>query len=137
MSQDYLFELNEHPLLGSGRALIQEGVLIKKFSSKRGALSRGALILRNTILLQMKLSAQICNHLLRLHLTISMRGMRATGKIQRNSYHHGICGPSLTGRALSVSLIFRHQTHQNIKNRSVRSRLNISMCPVGEDQRHR
>ena len=30
------------------------------------------------------------------HLTISMRGQRATGKIQRNDYHHGNCGPSLT-----------------------------------------
>ena len=28
------------------------------------------------------------------HLTISMRGQRATGKIQRNNYHHGSCGPS-------------------------------------------
>ena len=25
------------------------------------------------------------------HLTISMRGQRATGKIQRNNYHHGSC----------------------------------------------
>ena len=31
------------------------------------------------------------------HLTISMRGQRATGKIQRNNYHHGSCGLSLTG----------------------------------------
>ena len=31
------------------------------------------------------------------HLTISMRGQRVTGKIQRNNYHHGSCGPSLTG----------------------------------------
>ena len=28
------------------------------------------------------------------HLTISMRGQRATGKIQRNNYHHGSCGSS-------------------------------------------
>ena len=40
--------MNELPLLGSGRVLIREGALIKKFSSKggrsfeKGALSRGA-----------------------------------------------------------------------------------------------
>ena len=27
------------------------------------------------------------------HLTISMRGQRATCKIQRNHYHHESCGP--------------------------------------------
>ena len=32
------------------------------------------------------------------HLTISMRGQRATGKIQRTNYHHGSCGASLTGK---------------------------------------
>ena len=42
---------------------------------------------------------------------------RATGKIQRNNYHHGNCGPSLTGKTSSVSLNFAHGTHQNIKNR--------------------
>ena len=31
------------------------------------------------------------------HLTISMRGQRAAGKIQRNNYHHGSCESSLTG----------------------------------------
>ena len=36
------------------------------------------------------------------HLTISMRGQRATGKIQSNNYHHGSCGPSLTGKTMSV-----------------------------------
>ena len=51
------------------------------------------------------------------HLTISMRGQRAAGKIQRNSYHHGTCGPSLTGKTLSLSLIFTHWTHRNVKNR--------------------
>ena len=51
------------------------------------------------------------------HLTISMRGQRATGKIQRNNYHHGNCGPSLTDKTSSVSLIFTHRTHRNIKNR--------------------
>ena len=30
------------------------------------------------------------------HLTISMREQRAMGKIQRNHYHHGSCGSSLT-----------------------------------------
>ena len=34
--------------------------------------------------------------------TISMRGERATGEIQRNNYHHGSCGPSLTGKTVSV-----------------------------------
>ena len=29
------------------------------------------------------------------HLTISMHGQHAMGKIQRNNYHHGSCGPSL------------------------------------------
>ena len=32
------------------------------------------------------------------HLTISMRGQRAMSKIQRNNYHYGSCGPSLTGK---------------------------------------
>ena len=40
------------------------------------------------------------------HLTIPMRAQRATGKIQRNNYHQGSCGPSLTGKTLSVSLNF-------------------------------
>ena len=51
------------------------------------------------------------------HLTISMRDQRATGKIQRNNYHHGSCGPSLTGKTSSVSLIFTHGTHRDVKNR--------------------
>ena len=28
------------------------------------------------------------------HLAISMHGQRATGKIQRNNYHHGSCRPA-------------------------------------------
>ena len=51
------------------------------------------------------------------HLTISVRGQRATGKIQRNNYHHGSRGPSLTGKTMSVFLIFTQGTHQNVKNR--------------------
>ena len=51
------------------------------------------------------------------HLTISMRGQRATGKIQRNDYDHGSCGPSLTGKTSSVFLIFTQGTHRNVKNR--------------------
>ena len=51
------------------------------------------------------------------HLTISMRGQRATGKIQRNNYLHGSCGPSLTGKTMSVLLIFTQGTHRNVKNR--------------------
>ena len=60
------------------------------------------------------------------HLTISMRGQRATGKIQRNNYHDGSCGPSLTSKTSSVSLIFTHGTHWNVKNRWVRSSLQPS-----------
>ena len=51
------------------------------------------------------------------HLTISMREQRATGKIQKNNYHHGSCGPALTGKTSSVSLIFTNGMHQNVKNR--------------------
>ena len=51
------------------------------------------------------------------YLTISMSGQRATGKIQRNNYHHGSCGPSLKGKTSSVSLIFTHRTHRNVNNR--------------------
>ena len=51
------------------------------------------------------------------HLTISVRGKRATGKIQRNNYHHGSCGPSLTGNTSSVSVIVTRRTHRNVKNR--------------------
>ena len=51
------------------------------------------------------------------HLTISMSGQRATGKIQRNNYHHGSCGPPLTGKTMSVFLIFTQGTHRNVKNR--------------------
>ena len=42
------------------------------------------------------------------HLTISTRGQRATGKIQRNNYHHGSCEPSLTSKMSSMSLIVTH-----------------------------
>ena len=51
------------------------------------------------------------------HLMISMRGQGATGKFQRNNYHHGSCGPTLRGKTPSVSLIFAHGTHRNVKNR--------------------
>ena len=51
------------------------------------------------------------------HLTISMRGQRATGKIQRNNYHHGSCGTSLASKTSSVPLIFTQGTHRNVKNR--------------------
>ena len=52
------------------------------------------------------------------HLTISLGGgQRATSKIQRNNYYHGSCGPSLTGKTSSVSLIFTQETHWNVKNR--------------------
>ena len=55
------------------------------------------------------------------HLTISIRGQRASGKIQRNNYHHGSCGTFLTSKTMSVFLIFTQGTHRNVKNRSVRS----------------
>ena len=61
------------------------------------------------------------------HLTISMLGQHATGKIQRNNCHHGSCGSSLTGKTSSVSLIFTHGTHRNVKNGLVRSSLNTGM----------
>ena len=51
------------------------------------------------------------------HLTISMRRKRATGKIQRNNYRHGSCGPSLTVKTMSVFLIFTQGTRRNVKNR--------------------
>ena len=57
------------------------------------------------------------------HLTIFMRVQCTTGKIQRNNYHHGNCGPSLMGKTSSVSLIFTHRTHRNVKNRWVKSSL--------------
>ena len=72
------------------------------------------------------------------HLTISMRGQRVTGKIQRNNYDHGNCGPSLTGKTMSVFLIFTQGTYRNVKNRWVKSSLNRSRhlirlvwCTVG------
>ena len=64
-----------------------------------------------------------------------MPGQREMGKIQRNNYHHGNCGPSVTGKTSSVSLIFTHRTDRNAKNRQVISslclatfHLTISMC---------
>ena len=57
------------------------------------------------------------------HLTISMRAQRTTGIIQRNNYHHGSCGPSLTGKISSVFLIITQGTHRNVKNHRVRSSL--------------
>ena len=51
------------------------------------------------------------------HLTISLRGQRETGKIQRTNYHHGNCGQFLTGKTSSITLIFTHEWHQNVKNR--------------------
>ena len=51
------------------------------------------------------------------HLTISMCGQRATGKIQKNNYHHESCEPSFTGKTSSVYLIFTQRTHRNVKNR--------------------
>ena len=53
------------------------------------------------------------------HLTIFLRGMRTTSKIQRNNSQDMQCGPSFAGKTLSVPLIvperFRHgyRTYQN------------------------
>ena len=52
------------------------------------------------------------------HSTISMRGQLARGKIQRNNYHLGSSGPSLTGKRMSVFLIFTQGTHRNVKSLS-------------------
>ena len=60
------------------------------------------------------------------HLTISMRGERATGKIQRNNYYHGSCEPSLTGKTTSVLKATSHSTI-----------FDIPMRPLREDQKHR
>ena len=49
------------------------------------------------------------------HLTISMCGQSETGKIQRNNCYHGSCGPSLTGKKMSVVLIFKQGTHRMSK----------------------
>ena len=38
-----------------------------------------------------------------------MRDLRANSRMQRNNYHHGNGGPSLTGKTSSVSLIFTHE----------------------------
>ena len=51
------------------------------------------------------------------HLTISMHGQCAMGKIQRNNYHHRSCEPSLMDKTISVFLIFKQGMHQNVKNR--------------------
>ena len=53
-------------------------------------------------LLRLLLTLKATSHF----MTISMRGQDATGKIQRTNYHDGSCGPSLTGKTLSMSLIF-------------------------------
>ena len=66
------------------------------------------------------------------HLTISMGGQRATGKIQRNNYHHGSCRPSLTGKTMSVFLILSQRTHQNVKNPWVKSNLKIIILMDGK-----
>ena len=70
------------------------------------------------------------------HLTISTRGQRATGKIQRNNYHHGSCGPSLTGKTMSVFLIFTQWTHRNVKNHWVRSSLKAWSPYSRKDRKH-
>ena len=50
-------------------------------------------------------------------LTIFMSGLLAKSKIQRNNYHHGNGGASLTGKTSSLSLIFTYGMHRNVKYR--------------------
>ena len=57
------------------------------------------------------------------HLAISMRGQRATGKIQKNNYHHDSCVPSLTGKTSSVSL--NTEVTKSQRNRRRQRRLQI------------
>ena len=65
-----------------------------------------------------------------------MRGQPAKGEIQRNNYHHGSCGPSLTGKTSSVPLIFTQGMHRNVENRCVRSaltehfKIRATHCPL-------
>ena len=49
-------------------------------------------------------------------LNDSIRGQRETGKVRSNNYHQGNCGPSLTGKTSSVSLIFTYQAHRNVNS---------------------
>ena len=70
------------------------------------------------IIINTKILSKLGDQLQQLRLiTISMRGQRATGKIQTNNYHHGSCGPFLTRKIMLVFLIFMHVTHRNVKNR--------------------
>ena len=56
------------------------------------------------------------------------------GSVQRTKFnHHGSCGPSLTGKTMSVFLIFTQGTHRNVKNRWVRSSLH--MLQLGVERR--
>ena len=62
------------------------------------------------------------------HLTIDFHAwQRETGRIQRDDYHHGNWGPSLTGKTWPVSLIFTHRTHRDVKTRWVRSSLKLQL----------
>ena len=61
---------------------------------------------KQTIISSATNSAGCLIHKATFHLTISVRGQRSTGKIQRNNYHHGSCGTSFTSKTSSVSLIF-------------------------------
>ena len=63
-----------------------------------------------------------------------MRGQRSKGKIQRNNYHHGSYGTSLTGKTMSVFLIFTQGTHKIVKNRRVRSSLKSSSVLGGANR---
>ena len=55
-----------------------------------------------------------------------MHEQREKGKIQRNNYHHGSCGPSLTGKTMPVFLVFTEGTHRNVENHSVKSAFKLS-----------
>ena len=65
------------------------------------------------------------------HFKISMHGQYEKGKIQRNNYHPGNCGRTLTAKTSSVFLIFAHRSHRNVKNRLVGSSLKLqSRCTL-------
>ena len=90
-------------------------------ASEQFVLRNRTLILVHTVPEQKPIHPVQCEHRVSLkatfYLTISMRRQHATGKIQKNNYHHGSCGASLTSKTLSMSLIFTQGTHRNVKNR--------------------
>ena len=72
------------------------------------------------------------------HLTISVRVQRATGKVQRNNYHHGSCGSSLTSKTMSVFLIFTQGTQgmSKIVEREVAFKDHFPLGGIFRAERH-